>query len=169
MLLLRIAGRNRWAADRTNADREHVEDAAVDLQVRVGESGLSVFHTEGAEDARELAVRFALTCREDPRHVDYLVFSAETAERLGLIVVPAPREDLEPRLSERHHEVLGLSPDLALRLAADILADTGRLAARVQKADLIPLGKALCESEPDLRTHLKGRWKILLGDPGPTY
>jgi hypothetical protein len=167
MLLLRIASRGRWAADRAAGDPRHVEDAAADLQLKPRESGLSVYHTMGEEDTREIVVRFALTCRRDPRHADYLVFPAELAERLGLVVAHVPREDLDPRLGERHYEILGLTPELGLRLAAEILADAGRAVGRIAKADLIPLGKELCRREPELKKHLAGHWPTLLEDPAP--
>ncbi len=167
MLLLRIASRGRWAADRAAGDQRHVEDAAGDLQWKPRDSGLSVFRTEGEEDEREVAVRFALTCRRDPRHADDLVFPSELAEGLGLVVAHVPREDLDPRLSQRHHEILGLTPELGLRLAAEILTDAGRLVGRVPKADLIPLGKQLCRREPELKNRLGDHWSALLGEPEP--
>jgi len=70
MLLLRIASRGRWAAGRAAGDPRQVEDSANDLRLKPHESGLSVFRTEGTDDAREVAVRFALTCRVDRRHAD---------------------------------------------------------------------------------------------------
>src|SRR5262245_9716267 len=90
MLLLRIASRGRWTADRVVNDPGHVATAAADLKLKPGEDGLSVFQVEGEEDSREAAVRFALTCREDARHVDYLVFPAELAEDLGWSSPPSP-------------------------------------------------------------------------------
>ncbi len=163
-ILLRIASRGRWAADRAAGDSRHVEDAANDLRLKPRESGLSVFRTEDPDNAREVAVRFALTCRVDPRHADYLVFPSELAERLGLAVAHVPRQDLEPRLGERHYEIVGLTPELGLRLAAEILADDGRVVGRVEKADLIHLGTELCRRDPGLKKHLAGRWPALLDD-----
>src|SRR5262245_50879865 len=158
MLLLRIASRGRWAADRVADDQQHLDDAVIDLKLKPREVGLSVFRVEGEEDSREVAVRFALTCRENPRHVDYLVFPSELAESLGLAVALVSREDLDPWLSQRHHEILGLTPELSRRLAATILAHVGRLVERVQKVDLMPLGKALCQRDSDLKKFLIGEW-----------
>ena len=73
-----------------------------------------------------------------------------------------PRQDLEPRLGERHYEIVGLTPELTLRLAAEILADDGRLVGRVEKVDLIPLGIELCRRDPGLKNHLAGPWPALL-------
>jgi hypothetical protein len=171
MLLLRIANRARWATDRVADDLSHVADAAVDLKLKPREDGLSAFHVEGQEDSREVAVRFALTCRDDPRHVDYLVFPSELAEHLGLVTAYVPREDLDPWSSARHYEILGLTPELTLRLAATILAHAGRSVERVQKGDLIPLGAELCRRDPELRKHLRDDWvprlTPLLGDVAP--
>jgi hypothetical protein len=124
-----------------------------------------VFRTEGEDDAREVAIRFAVTCRVDPRHADYLVFPSALAERLGLVVASVPRDDLDPRLSERHHEILGLTPEFSLRLAAEILADDVRVVVRIRKADLIPLAIELCRRDPGLKDHLAGDWPTLLADP----
>lgn len=164
MLLLRIASRGRWTADRAAGDPRHVEDAANDLRLKPRESGLSVFRTEDEHDAREVAVRFALTCRGDRRHADYLIFPSELADRLGLVVAHVPRQDLDPLLGERHHEIVGLTPELSLRLAAEILADRGRVVGRVEKTDLIPLGIELCRRDPGLKDHLAGHWPALLDD-----
>jgi hypothetical protein len=169
MLLLRIGIRSRWAADRVADEPDHVAKAAVDLELRPDEEGLSVFRVEGEDDSREVAVRFALNCRKDHGPVDYLVFPSELAERLGLAVVYLPREDLDPRLSARHYEILGLTPELTMRLAAAILSDDGRQVGRVQKGDLIRLGAEICRRDPQLRSYLKGDWAArlapLLDDP----
>jgi hypothetical protein len=65
MLLLRIGIRSRWAPDRVADEPDHVAKAAVDLELRPDEDGLSVFRVEGEDDSREVAVRFALNCRKD--------------------------------------------------------------------------------------------------------
>ena len=65
-----------WVAD----DPEHIVDAARDVSLSHGEVGLSVYRVEGDEDARELAIRYALTCRNGPAdHMDYIVFPDEVA------------------------------------------------------------------------------------------
>jgi hypothetical protein len=169
MLLLRIGTRSRWVPDRAANAPDHVAQAAVDLELRPDEDGLSVFRVEGEDDSREVAVRFALTCRKDRGPVDYLVFPSELAERLGLAVAYVPHPDLDPRLSARHYEILGLTPELTLRLAAAILADAGRCVGRVQKGELIRLGAEICRRDPELQRYLKGDWATklapLLDDP----
>jgi len=126
-----------------------------------------VFRVEGEDEPREAAVRFALTCRKDRRHADYLVFSSELAEGLGLAVVHVPREDLDSFLGARHHEIQGLTPESTLRLAVAILADAGRRVGRVPKGDLEPLGAEICRRDPDLQKYLKGEWATRLEDPAP--
>ena len=123
-----------------------------------------MYRTESSEDSREIALRFALTCRKDPRHADYLVFSSDAAERLGLVVVHVPREDLHPLLGEHHYEILGLTPELGLRLAAEILADAARVVGRIKRPELVPLGSELCRRDPDLKKYLVGVWATLLDD-----
>lgn len=76
-------------------------------------------------------------------------------EALGLSVAPAPTPDLEPYLSERHEEILGLTPERSLRLAEAILADGRWRAERIAKADLEPRGVELCLRDPELKNHLR--------------
>jgi hypothetical protein len=169
MLLLRIGSRGRWAAGLVADDPGNVANAAADLTLKPSEEGLSVFRVEGENEAREAAVRFALTCRRDRRHADYVVFSSDLAERLGLVVARVPREELDSWLSERHHEIFGLTPALALRLAAAILADADRRVGRVPKEDLGPVGAELCRHDRELREYLTSEWAMrlasLLDDP----
>ncbi len=74
----------------------HVAQAAIDLGLAAGEAGLSVFRADGAEEQREVAVRFALVCRDwPPDNLDYVVFPADLATTLGLSVSPVPRGDLD--------------------------------------------------------------------------
>src|SRR5207248_8037883 len=136
MLLLRFANRSRWAPDRVADDPGHVADAAADLRLKPNEGGLSVFRVEGEDETREAAVRFAVTCRKDRRPADYIVVSSDLVEGLGLAVARVPRTDLDPFLGARHHEIIGLTPELTLRLAASILAEADRRLGRVPKEDL---------------------------------
>jgi hypothetical protein len=87
------------------------------LRLDAGEHGLSVFRVEGEGEALEVAVRFAITCRANSQHLDFVVFPSELALGLGLTVRYIPREYLDPFLNARHHEIDGLTPDLSLRLA----------------------------------------------------
>jgi hypothetical protein len=159
---------SRWSLDRDARRPEDIAEAARDLSLDVGEEGLSVFRIEGDDEAREVAVRFALTCRPKPQHLDFVVFPSELAEDLGLTIPYAPREDLEPFLRARHHEIVGLTPERSPRLAAAILACTGRRVERVREHDLSSLGMELCRRDPILRAFLRGRWPTLLGGPSPT-
>jgi hypothetical protein len=162
MWLLRIATRNRWAADRKADDPGHVDGALDDIELRAGEPGLSVFRVEGEDESREAAVRYVLNCRDDRNPVDYLVFHAELAERLGLTVIPAPRQDLHPWLSERHYEILGLTDELTRSLAVAILSDSRRRVQRIPKADLPVLGEEICRRDPAIRPHLSEKWAARL-------
>ena len=162
MLLLRIANRSRWAADRVADDPGHAADAAADLRLKPYESGLSVFRVEGEDDSREAAVRFALTCRKDRRPADYLVFSSALAEALGLAVAHVPREDLDPFLGGATLRSSDSHPELTVRLAAAILADANRHVGRVPKDHLEPLGAEICRRDPELQKYLKGDWATRL-------
>jgi hypothetical protein len=158
MLVLRIGRKSRWAEDRGADNPAHVAQAALDLELGPGEAGLSVFLVESEGERSEVAVRFALTCRERPAHLDYVVFPAELVTDLGLTIVPAPMAKLDPYLSERHHEILGLTPELGGQLAAAILASADRQVGRVRDRELLTLGAESCRRDPELRKHLKGDW-----------
>jgi hypothetical protein len=97
--------------------------------------------------------------------VDFVVFPAALATDLGLEVACVPREGLEPLLSARHHEILGLTDDLGLYLAAAILTCAERQVERIREHDLPSLGVELCRRDPELITFLKGHWATLLVDP----
>jgi hypothetical protein len=154
MFLLRIGSLGRWPSDRGVLGADAAAKAAADLALRARDSGLSVFRVEGAVESTEVALRYALTCRDEPRNVDYVVFPSDLPTALGLSVVPAPTPDLEPYLSERHEEILGLTPELSLKLAAAILADGRWRTERIARADLESAGAELCRRDPGLKNHL---------------
>ena len=155
MLILRIGRLARWALDRAADVPAHVDQAAIDLHLAPGEAGLSVFRADDAEERREVAIRFALVCRDwPPDHIDYVTFPADLATTLGLSVSPVPRDDLDLYLSRRHHEILGLTPELAWRLASAILAHDGRHVERLGKRQLPTLAAEVCRREPEIKGFL---------------
>jgi hypothetical protein len=170
MLILRIGNRGRWTGDRDAQDDEHVEAAAKDLKLGPRHQGLSVFRAETEAEQQEVALRFALTCRDArPEHVDYVAFPSSLAEDLGLIVAHRPYDDLDPYLSERHYEMIGLTPELGLHLATAILKHEDRLAGRLEKQEVPALGADLCRRDSRIRSYLGDGWperlRPLLGDP----
>ena len=159
MLILRVGRIARWASDRAADVPAHVDQAAIDLRLAPGEAGLSVFRADSAEEQREVAIRFALVCRDwPPENLDYVVFPADLASTLGLSVAPVPRDDLDPYLRHRHHEILGLTRELAQQLALVILAHDGRQVERLGKRDLSPLAAEVCRRDPEIRTYLGEGW-----------
>jgi hypothetical protein len=167
MLLLRVGRLARWGADRRADDRRHVDEAVVDLTLSPDEAGLSVYRIAGDEDAREVALRFALTSRQEVQHMDYLVFPSELATSLGLSITFVPIQGLEPQLNARHLEIAGLTPELVRQLAAAILASNERRVARIRSRDLLKLGAELCRRDPELKKYLMGEWVTILGNPVP--
>jgi hypothetical protein len=165
--LMRVGRLRRWSFERDAGSPEDVAEASRDLMLDVGEEGLSVYRIEGESEAHEVAVRFALTCRPDPQHLDYIVFPSELAAEIGLTVPYLPREDQDPFLNARHHEIHGLTADLSLRLAKAILTCAERRVERVRENQLAALGTELCRRDPGLKSYLKGRWATILGDPMP--
>ena len=73
----------RWSIERDAGRPKTWPEASRDLRLEAGEAGLSVSRVEGEGEAREVAVRFALTCRPDPQHLDFVVFPSELASRLS--------------------------------------------------------------------------------------
>jgi hypothetical protein len=168
MLLLRIGRQARWAVDRVAENPDHVIDAAKDLRLDEGEGGLSVYKLEGEQESREIAIRFAVTCRDwPPDPLDSVVFSEELATGLGLTVVLVPRSDLEPFLDRRHCEIIGLTPELALRLAAAILADPGRQVDRLRAKEIPPLASDLLRRDPGTISYLGKGWSEKLDPTQP--
>jgi hypothetical protein len=166
MLLLRVGRLRRWERSRDPGNPDDVAEAARDLQRGEGEPGLSLYRVEDEGDCREVAVRFGITQRGAPQHVDSVVFPSDLATDLGLTVVSIPCLGLDPYLNDRHHEILGLTPELGLRLAEAILAHAERRVERIRERDLITLGRELCRQHPEVRGYLKGSWPELL-DPNP--
>jgi hypothetical protein len=162
MLLLRVGRKARWDADRRADDPRHVAEAALDLTLSPDERGLSVYRVEGGDDSREVALRYALTYREKLAHMDYLVFPSALAISLGLTVQAIPTQGLDLQLNLRHHEIIGLTPALELRLAAAILAFGERLIVRIRDRDLLKLGTELCRRDPELKRSLRGDWAAKL-------
>jgi hypothetical protein len=172
VFLLRVGRQRRWSFERDATRREDVVEAAEDLRLDEGEEGLSVYRVEGRGEALEVAVRFALTLRAKIDPMDYVAFPSELASDLGLTVSHVPRDDLEPFLGERHHEIGGLTEESRLWLAEAILGHTGRLVERIRPKDLPQLGAELCRRDPGLRSYLKGTWVTLFDEqhsgPEPT-
>jgi hypothetical protein len=159
MLLLRVGRISRWAPDRAASITAHVDQAAIDLRLAPGETGLSVFRADDAEEQHEVAIRFSLICRDwPPDHLDYVVFPADLATTLGLSVSPMPRDDLDLYLSDRHHEIIGLTPELTQRLASAILAYGDRQVERLPKRHLPSLAAEVCRRDPEIRKHLAEGW-----------
>jgi hypothetical protein len=159
MLLLRIGRRSRWDLDRTSYDPADVERATQDLALRPSDEGrLSVYKVEGEADEHEIAVRFAVTCRGDPRPIEYVMFPDELATALGLVVIREPHEDIDPYLSERHYGIVGLAEETTRRLASAILASPERRVGRISPGDLDALARELLRRDPGLERYLKGQW-----------
>jgi hypothetical protein len=159
MLLLRVGRKSRWDFDRRSDEPGHVEAAASDLSLRPADQGLlSVYKVECESDEREVALRYAVTCRNKPEPLDYVVFPADLATALGLTVAHEPSAEIDPYLSDRHYGISGLDEDLARRLAAAILAHSERRVRRIPERALDGLAISLLRREPGLEPYLKGIW-----------
>ena len=164
MWVLRVGRKARWDVDRDASDPGQVAEAAEDLRLGPGEAGLSVFRIDEEDEIREVGLRFALTCRRKPEHLDFVLFPEDLATELGLSVRPTSVAGLHPYLNDRHHEILGLTDELRMRLAAAILGREDRRVGRIRDRALTTLGLELCRRDPSLREHLKGDWSAKLSD-----
>src|ERR1700737_4547657 len=119
----RIVRRNRW----TNANPVSATDiakAAEDVDLRDGDDGLSVFAVADANEALQVAQFFGLNCRSRPQLLDYMLIPGACFANLGLRVTPTPLpKQLHPFLSDRHHEVAGIAPEVSHQLARALLLD----------------------------------------------
>ncbi len=167
MYLLRVGRKRRWRFEQDAGRAEDVAEASRDLELAIGEEGLSVYRVTGEAEAREVAVRWALTCRSGPQNMDYVVFPSDLASDLGLTISHVTRGDPDPFLNARHSEIIGLTPELASQLAATILGNARRWVERIQEQELKRLGAELCRSDPELKKYLIGEWVPLLRDPAP--
>lgn len=162
MLLLRVGRLRRWEHSRDPHKAEDVAEAARDLALDEGETGLSVYRVEAEGDVREVAVRFAITQRAEPQHLDSVVFPPELATELGLTIEHVPCLGFDPYLSDRHHEIIGLTPALVLQLAERILRCHERCVGRIRERDLLSLSNELCRLHSEVRQYLKGSWPARL-------
>ena len=161
MLVLRVGRLSRWN-NRDFRNPQHVEDAARDMDLAPDEEGLSVFTVADEGEEQQVAVRFAMTCRNRPDHLDYVTFPAELASDLGLDVRHVPRPELDDYLTARHFEIVGLTVGLGQQLARAILENRSYRVHRIRDRDLTALGAALCREHPRLRDHLRGSWPGLM-------
>jgi hypothetical protein len=166
MWVLRVGRKARWEGPRDASDPVQVAEAAEDLRLGPDEVGLSVYRVDDPAEVQEVAVRFALTCRRKPEHLDYVLFPEELATELGLDLTPMRIDGLHPDLNDRHYEILGLTDELRLRLAAAILGSVDRKVGRIRDKALIDLGREACRRDPALREFLKGDWPSRL-PPSP--
>src|ERR1700677_2622542 len=88
MWVLRVGRKARWEGPRDASDPGQIAEAAEDLRLGPDEVGLSVYRIVDPAEVQEVAVRFALTCRRKPEHLDYVLFPGELATDLGLDVTP---------------------------------------------------------------------------------
>jgi hypothetical protein len=100
MWVLRVGRKARWEAPRDASDPGQIAETAEDLRLGPDEVGLSVYRIDDPAEVQEVAVRFALTCRSKPEHLDYVLFPGELATDLGLDVTPT-RIESAPSLSQR--------------------------------------------------------------------
>jgi hypothetical protein len=138
MWLFRGVTKNRWLNRRAD-DSAHVDAAARDISLRPGEDGLSLYRVDDEEDGKRVGTLFGVykkQVRGRADHVDYILIPADSFTGLGLSVLPVPDPALGPELSERHHEVRGMTASLSRRLAAILLEEKRFQLGHVAKQDI---------------------------------
>lgn len=155
---VRFGRQARWRG-RSPDVAEHVTEAAMDLfNPRRREEGTSVYFAATPEEARSVAVVYALTHR-DPGTIDYvLIPDAVLGEP-----PPEPRPDsnLVPYLSQRHQEILGMEQARAEDVARSTL-QVGVEAVRLREPEILAAAESWLE-DPEVVRRLTGRWARLLG------
>ena len=164
MWFWRVGRRPRWA-ETTSPTTAQVAEATRDLLLREQEEGLSVFQVAGEAGAERVAVLFAVTCRERPAHVDYVLIPPKCFASLPSVhLIQVPDTQLHPDLSARHYEAGGLTEELSKRLAEVILRHPGHQVHRLKDKNLCAMARRLVQANAILPTYLCGEWPgILLG------
>jgi hypothetical protein len=161
---LRIVKVQRWQHDETGKS-PMAADAAVDLMLRPGEKGLSLYRLRKEDEADELASVFSLTLRDNPTHFEYVLFPASVLS--GYRVAPVPVLDHPSFLSDRHHEIQDPSKEQLLRLAERILGSPGKKVRRIMKQQIVNFAvqQGLLERK-ELRGRVGERWRALIEKKG---
>ncbi len=150
MWLLRCGRKNRWENRRAD-DPLDVAAAAMDLSLRPGEDGLSLFAIDDEDDGKRIATLFGVhrvRILGRSEHVDYVLIPADLVGSVQLNVVRAPDPELGPQLSERHREAKGITNAIAVDLAAAILKDGRFKVDRVTKQDVEAAARRGQSGEP---------------------
>ncbi|MFO0605568.1 MAG: hypothetical protein U0324_20470 [Polyangiales bacterium] len=134
-MLLRIGTQGRWLGRRAESD-EDVAQAARDLTLREGEGGLSVYRVGGLEEARALALSWALEKRDRDDNADYIVFDEGLVAETHTLEARPDEDAVDAGLRERHHELVEQTAGAAKLLASKLLAGSDRRVERVPKAEV---------------------------------
>lgn len=131
-MFLRFGKKSRWDK-RDHSEPSDVETAMEDLSPRDDDEDVSVYRVETLDEAKTVAMVFALT-RGGPRRLD-AVLLPEPAFSLDDVAKRAAPE-LVAFLSERHYELLGLGDAANRANAAQRCLKLGVQVLRVQKGDV---------------------------------
>jgi hypothetical protein len=159
---LRIGRQGRWTG-KSPHDPGHVAEAARDLALRPDEEGLTIFRALDAGEAMHLARVFALTCRDRPANLDYVLIPEDCLSDVRLSVVKKPDPNLHPYLSERHYEIVGTDVETSRALAARIIAHAEHQVRRLKEGEIKQLAAGLVEEDPKLQHFLREGWRHILG------
>jgi hypothetical protein len=145
----------RWSAESGSAVA-----AASDLT----EQDLSLFSVATPEEARRVAVIYAVTRTLTPSGLHYVLIEDAALTGLGLTPTPSPDSALHPFLSERHHEVVQIPSADAEAIAARILSKRAAesVPTTLTKTDARDQARAMCETDTELRSRVGAKWRVLM-------
>lgn len=158
--VLRIVSAGRWKGN-------DAAKVARDLELRKGETGLSVFWMDTPEDADRIGVLFGMYRRNKPREVDYVLIPERCLVAFRLVA--RPDRSLPPELADWHYEIEGMGDveDASLVLARAILADDAKRVKHMREGEVLSLAARLVEEDPGRKDALTEEWRRALADWKP--
>jgi hypothetical protein len=135
VLLVRIGRRARWQ-ERSAGVEADVREAAKDLTLRDGETGLSVYRVSNREEARDVALGWALEKRDRDDHVDYLLVNEVSVTETHALTAVPDEEASDSRLRMLHCELTETVPDASRALARKLLASGLLGVERISRTDV---------------------------------
>jgi hypothetical protein len=143
------------------------------LSLRENEEGLSIYAV--ADDSvgqmqqvtADIGHYFSLTLG-GCNNCDFLLIPDGAWNALELRPEQIDYNCLHPYLRNLHYEIRGLTPALAVQLAANVLADPTRQAGRLRKSQILEAAPGYLQNDPNLRGFLHHEWVVkLLAPEGP--
>jgi hypothetical protein len=145
-------------------NQQHAEGASYyvhDFKLRPQDEGLSFYLVSDQSEANTVAHYYALT-QQGYDDLHYLLIPDAIWTEIGRRPVPVSYKDLPLYLSDRHHEVRGLTDELPDRLSEITYRDATRHSLRLKKRDVLQTATTYFASDANLRQFLHEEWETKL-------